>query len=325
MNGVISVIVPVYNVAAYLPQCVESLWTQNYERLEILLVDDGSTDESGAICDALARQDERIRVIHQKNGGAAAAKNTGLRAATGEYLTFLDSDDYLDPGSYGYMVLLMEELDADIVQCAIRDVYLDRTEDCILKPGRKVFTGVEYLESYTRDWSCGLMTDKLFKRKLFDGIFFEEGHKIDDEYFVYQGVMNARKVVSDDRIVYNYRRRASSVMLSPASRKQIAIDRVDYLAKRRVKVVNRFPELREKFDDDFIYQLITLSQKKDSSEESLTLIKTQLKLYMQEKGHTMPSVFLWPALLQLYFSSTEKLLAKCTDEVVIASTSGLFE
>ena len=97
MNGLISVIVPVYNVAAYLPQCVQSILTQDYPDLEVILIDDGSTDASGTICDEYAQKDGRVRVIHQKNGGAAAAKNAGLRVATGTYLSFVDSDDFLDP------------------------------------------------------------------------------------------------------------------------------------------------------------------------------------------------------------------------------------
>ena len=101
MKDVISVIVPVYNVSAYLPECLDSILSQDYEKLEVILIDDGSTDDSGAICDAYAQRDNRIRVIHQKNGGAAAAKNAGLRAATGEYLSFADSDDFLEPGAQG--------------------------------------------------------------------------------------------------------------------------------------------------------------------------------------------------------------------------------
>ena len=99
MEGVISVVVPVYNVADYLPACLDSILSQDYDALEVILIDDGSTDASGAICDDYAARDSRVRVIHQKNGGAAAAKNAGLRAAGGEYLSFVDSDDYLEPGA----------------------------------------------------------------------------------------------------------------------------------------------------------------------------------------------------------------------------------
>ena len=128
MKDVISVIVPVYNVAAYLPECLDSILSQDYDKLEVILIDDGSTDDSGTICDDYARRDSRIRVIHQKNGGAAAAKNAGLRAATGEYLSFADSDDFLEPGAYAYMLAVLKENDADIVRCAFQNRFRTRTE-----------------------------------------------------------------------------------------------------------------------------------------------------------------------------------------------------
>ena len=220
MKDVISVIVPVYNVAAYLPECLDSILSQDYDKLEVILIDDGSTDDSGAICDDYARRDRRIRVIHQKNGGAAAAKNAGLRAATGEYLSFADSDDFLEPGAYAYMLALLKENDADIVRCAFQNRFRTRTEQWLAGEDRCVMEGKAFLVRFTTDWTCGLLWNKLYKRALFDGIFFEEGHKIDDEYFTYQGVMNAAKVVCDPRVVYNYRQRASSVMQSPAARAQ---------------------------------------------------------------------------------------------------------
>ena len=118
MKDMISVIMPVYNVAQYLPQSIESVLNQDYRNMELILIDDGSKDASGEICDRYARSDSRVRVIHQKNGGAAAAKNAGLRAASGEYLSFVDSDDYLQPNVYGYMVRTLLDCGADVVQFA---------------------------------------------------------------------------------------------------------------------------------------------------------------------------------------------------------------
>ena len=100
----VSVIVPVYNIAAELPRCVESVLAQTWDALEVILVDDGSTDGSGSLCDSFARQDARVRVIHQKNAGVSAARNAGVSRATGEYLAFVDSDDYVEPELYEKMV-----------------------------------------------------------------------------------------------------------------------------------------------------------------------------------------------------------------------------
>lgn len=215
MNETISVIVPVYNVAAYLPQCLESILNQDYGDLQVLLIDDGSTDDSGAICDQFAAQDSRIQVIHQKNSGAASAKNAGLRAASGKYLSFVDSDDYLEPGVYGFLVKTLEEARADAVQGAFQEVYQSRTEVRPLKP--ETLEGFDYLLRFPKDFTCALLWNKLYRRELFNGVFFEEGHKIDDEYFTYQGFLQPRKVVCTDRVIYNYRKRASSVMGLPGS------------------------------------------------------------------------------------------------------------
>ena len=129
----ISVIIPVYNVEKYISQCLDSVCNQTNRDLEIILVDDGSTDASGKICDEYACHDKRIHVIHQKNSGAAAAKNAGLRVASGEYLSFVDSDDFLELNAYYYMIQIMQTQNADVVQCSYRDVFKNYVKDHILK------------------------------------------------------------------------------------------------------------------------------------------------------------------------------------------------
>ena len=311
MNDLISVIMPVYMVETYLSQSIESVLNQDHRNLELILIDDGSPDGSGAICDAYAAKDSRVRVIHQKNGGAAAAKNAGLRIASGTYLSFVDSDDYLDPDVYAYMVDLLRSQNADVDQCAIRDVYQDMTQDQIVKPGRKIWDTQDYIEQYLYDWTCGLMTDKLYRRCLFEGIFFEEGNRIDDEYFTYQGMMNAARIVSDDKVIYNYRRRKSSVMISPESQNRIAYDRVDFMAKRRKNVIARFPQLRRKYDRDFTYLLMDLVRRPYNTIDSIRLIQDSLREYLGEKGHTPISVMQWYDIFCLRFSKPEKLLQQC--------------
>ena len=311
MEGVISVIVPVYNVAAYLPECLDSVLGQDYAALDVILIDDGSTDASGAICDAYAARDSRVRVIHQKNGGAAAAKNAGLRVAGGEYLSFVDSDDYLEPGAYAYMVDLLRQTGAEMGCFAFRNAYRDRTEDFVPYSGWRVLKGTDYLRLFaTADWSCALLWNKLYRRELFQGVFFEEGHKIDDEFFTYQGVMNAGRVVCDERIVYTYRRRASSVMLSEKSRKQIALDRIDYTVKRRKTVISRFPELRREFDVQFLDAMIYLTEDPVATPESIRMAQRNLKDYLRQKGSTRPPRYFWKGLLKLYFTDAEKLAGR---------------
>lgn len=324
MKDLISVIVPVYNVAAYLPQCLDSILSQEHEALEIILIDDGSTDASGALCDQYAAKDGRIRVIHQKNGGAAAAKNAGLRIAVGEYLSFVDSDDFLEPGAYRYMLETLKECGADAGEFAFRDVYRNRAEEQVLFPERRVLEGLDYLVRFTQSYTCALLWNKLYKRSLFDGVFFEEGHKIDDEFFTYQGFLNARKVVCDGRIVYNYRRRASSVMLSPVSRSQLAKDRIEAHTKRREKVVERYPQLREIFDSEYLDALIYLGEHPSNTPESYRMLKKCLADYLRQRGNTFPPRRFWRGLLALWVTPVEKLYARYGREQENGKTEDCF-
>ena len=311
MKGVISVIIPVYKVERYLRECLESVLTQDYDALEVILIDDGSPDGSGAICDEYAAKDSRVKVIHQKNGGGAAAKNAGLRIATGEYLSFVDSDDTLEPGAYRHMRSLLEETGADIVQCAFRDVYVGRWEDQIFRKGREEEDKFSYLTRLPEDWTCSLLWNKLYRRALYEGVFFEEGHRIDDEYFTYQGILNAEKILYDDRVIYNYRRRLSGAMASPAAREQLIFDRADCMDKRRKVVKKTLPELKKTYDRTYLDALGYLAKSPDNTEKSLQMLKNRLKAYFLETGNSIPSPYLWQSLARLLFGSPKKLLAEC--------------
>lgn len=309
MNQTISVIVPVFNVAGYLPQCVDSILSQDYGNLEVILIDDGSTDGSGEICDRYAALDSRVRVIHQKNGGAAAAKNAGLRLATGEYLAFADSDDYLEPGAYGFLMKILLENGADAVQGSFREVYRNRAEE--QRISEEILEGYDYLLRFPKDFSCALLWNKLYRRALFDGVFFEEGHKIDDEYFTYQGFLQPRKVVRMDRVVYNYRKRASSVMSSPESAERLVLDCLDSAAKRRQRILDTLPQLREPFDENYLDVIWYLSGNEGSTERTLQALKGSLHSYLREKGRTRPPVYLWRGLAKLWLIPVPRLLALC--------------
>ncbi len=315
MDGVISVIVPVYNVAAYLPQCLDSILGQDYENLEVLLIDDGSKDDSGAICDAYAARDSRIRVIHQKNGGAAAAKNAGLRVATGEFLSFVDSDDFLEPNVYGYMVELLRSTGADAAEFGFSDLYRNREEDQVLYDQRQMVSGREYLIRFTTGWTGALLWNKLYKRQLFQGVFFEEGHKIDDEYFTYQGFLTAETVVLDNRIIYHYRRRSSSVMQSVEAREQRQIDRIDALEKRRRKVTETVPELKQVFNTHYVDALIYMSEYPENTPRTIRLLKQHMWAYLTHPGNTLPPKRFWKGIFRLTVTPEDRLLELCSGEV----------
>jgi len=322
VNNTISVIVPVYNVAAYLPECLESILRQDYRELQVLLIDDGSTDDSGIICDRFAAQDGRVQVIHQKNGGAAAAKNAGLRAATGKYLSFVDSDDYLEPDVYGFLVKTLEETRADAVQGAFQEVYRGRKETRPLKP--ETLEGFDYLLRFPKDFTCALLWNKLYRREIFAGVFFEEGHKIDDEYFTYQGFLQPRKVVFIDRVIYNYRKRASSVMASPESAEQRILDCLDSIAKRRQKVRAQVPELSRAFDENYLDALWYLSGNAGNTKRSLTALKSGLREYLFRFGNRFPPRYLWKGLFHLLTTPTDTLLADCAARRQAANVEDFF-
>lgn len=306
----ISVIIPIYNVESYLPECLDSVVSQTYRDLEILLIDDGSQDNCGAICDEYAARDPRIRVVHQPNGGAANAKNAGLRAATGELLSFVDGDDYLEPGAYELMAREMTASGADVIQCSYRDVYQNRRRDRIMVPEQTEWDTTEYLTRFTTDWTCSLLWDKLFRRRLFNGVFFEEGRRIDDEFFTYQGIMNAQKILHLPDIVYNYRKRASSVMQSPETRQQIVLDKLDYLKKRREKVLVRFPELKQTFDLNYVERLYVLSKDTAASSESIKISQRMLRAYFTEGKPCRMKLPFRMELYNLALASPERWLKK---------------
>ena len=308
MKETISVIIPVYNVKKYLPEALESALKQDYQKLQVILIDDGSTDGSAEICDEYARIDNRIIVIHQKNGGAASAKNTGLRVATGEFLAFLDSDDYLETGAYTFMVEQLRKYQADMVQCCFQNVFRDKIETQVGFSKIEEYTCVSYLELFTKDWTCGLLWDKLYRRKLFEDVFFEEGHKIDDEFFTYRGVMNATKVVRVPKVIYNYRKRLSGVMLSKDFQEKIVLDKLEYLSIRRKIVTEKFPELKDVFDEHYLNMLLIVSKDSSASAEGMRKIKQLLKEYNSEARKISVNFGLKRRLIRLKYKSVEKLL-----------------
>lgn len=198
----ISVIVPVYNVEPYLRKCLDSIVNQTYRNLEILVIDDGSTDSSGKICDEYA-QDSRVRVFHTENRGLSCARNLGVENAKGEWLGFVDSDDWIEPDMYECLVRRAEETKAEIVECGIRQERLNKK---IIDHRRTlaVFTGNEAVyELIHGRLSTGVM-NKLWRRQCFEEIRFPDGKVYEDIATSYRVFLNAQTVCSIDEIKYHY-------------------------------------------------------------------------------------------------------------------------
>lgn len=238
MKELISVIVPVYNVEEYLEECIESLIKQSYEQCEIILVDDGSTDKSGRICDSYANRDARIKVIHKENGGLSSARNAGLDIMQGEYIAFVDSDDFVHVDYLKDMKQLAQKYEADLVCC-----HFTQGESCVWPEQgvdkEVVRRGKDILNKMNEDdVTITVVWNKLYKAEFFKkyALRFEIG-KIHEDMFMTPQVLNLCKVmVISDKQLYYYRIRSNSIMTSAFSVKRLQIFealefRIDFLKK----------------------------------------------------------------------------------------------
>lgn len=202
----ISVIIPVYNCEQYLPACLDSVLNQTYQDLEMILVDDGSKDASGRICDEYEEKDKRIRVIHQENHGVSHARNVGMTLVTGEAVSFIDSDDTLEPEMYALLAGLMQEHEADIAHCGYKHIVGEEIR--LVHDTKRVIpqNAQEALDCFVsgRLFGGGLW-NKLFRAQLIEGTAFREDLKInEDVLFNFDAFRKAKKTVFADHALYNY-------------------------------------------------------------------------------------------------------------------------
>lgn len=213
-SPLVTIIVPVYNVAPYLERCVDSLIAQTWRKLEILLVDDGSTDGSGSICDRYAEADSRIRVIHKENGGLSSARNAGLDAAAGDCIGFVDSDDWIAPDMYARMLALMGKYDAQMVCAGRYDVDEKTGEKTVgLCPAKEeCITGEELAgRIFLWDGCDSSACDKLYRRELLQFFRYPEGKVCEDVPVTYRLALNAQRAVLCDKPLYYYFHRSGSI------------------------------------------------------------------------------------------------------------------
>lgn len=253
----ISVIVPVFNVELYLERCIDSISAQTYKNLEIILIDDGSTDRSGEICDAYVKKDSRVRVCHKCNGGLSSARNIGLDMAEGEYIGFVDSDDYIAPDMYDSLYSFMSE-DVDLVSCGI--VRID-------KRGHKTVTGdargpvyLDNVESVRelllRRYLAFSACDKLMKKKIVGELRFPENRVCEDLPFSYNVVKRCKKIVNIGNCKYFYSYRSDSISRRPFYARRI--DYVLFAGDILRDVRSRYPSLRKEAELLYIINMISI-------------------------------------------------------------------
>ncbi len=241
-NDLISVIIPVYKVEKYLDKCVQSVVEQTYKNLEIILVDDGSPDGCPAMCDEWAKKDSRIKVIHKENGGPSDARNVALDIAKGDYIMFLDSDDYVDLKVCEVLLGLSKEHEADVAICNFYQVF--ENEPFEEKPNKR-----EILKVYEREsrfeplkYFC-IQTivawGKLYKKNIFKNIRYPKGKLNEDEYVVHKYLYEAKKIVYTSQKLWYYLKREGSIMsrLSKVYEKsnlEPFRERIDYFIEKGV-------------------------------------------------------------------------------------------
>ncbi len=239
----ISVIVPVYNVEKYLPACLDSLVEQTYQNLEIILVDDGSTDSSGRICDEYAGKDSRIQVIHKKNAGVAMARNSGIICATGEYISFVDSDDWLAKNAYRILYWGLKKYHAQCtVGCCVHVV--DKGGKLVYEKtkGRPLWCGDSRKAMKRVLLEGSAIWNRLFKREVFDTVRFPKGRVNDDEVAALHAYERCEKVVFLNRYTYFYRLRKNSVTTSAFSLRNLdfyynSLDNFEFIRKTAPRLI----------------------------------------------------------------------------------------
>lgn len=245
----ISVVVPIYGVEKYLDKCVASIVNQTYPHLEIILVDDGSPDGCGALCDEWVKRDNRIKVVHKENGGLSDARNAGIPYATGEYISFVDSDDYLDSTFYERLYTTMQETGAEIVECATRYVGENGSELKIRPSKEGMFDKLTALKLlilenglYQTVWN------KLYRREVVDGLLFAKGRYNEDEFWTYKVFDRAEKIVAFQEPLYNYLQRKSSIIGAGYNVKRL--DGLDALFERMI-YLEKYVELADLVRQEF--------------------------------------------------------------------------
>ncbi len=210
----ISVIVPVYKVEKYLPACVESILAQTHKDLEIILVDDGSPDGCGAMCDEYARKDSRVRVIHKENGGLSDARNAGLAVCRGDYIGFVDSDDYIAPDMYETLAAFAEREDLDVAMCGVTRVWSDHEEGSDdFAPMVLTDRDEMIYQIFANPYNCSTpaVWCRIYRASRYKNLLFERGRYMEDVYYTLPCIERARRFGICCERKYFYNRRGESI------------------------------------------------------------------------------------------------------------------
>ena len=240
----ISVIVPVYNVEQYLERCVDSIINQTYTNLEIILVNDGSTDNSGKLCDELAKKDERIRVIHKENGGLSDARNRGIDESESDLVGFIDSDDYIDSDMYEVLLKNLNNTDADLSMCALYDVYNNTPEAQVTNKETWKLSSEQAIKMVMEAKILSVTAvNKLYRKSLFTDLKFEVGKIAEDAFIMIKLLDKCEKIVATNEKKYYYVHRENSITTQKFSTKFLNV--IEAYEQNSNIILEKYPKLKD--------------------------------------------------------------------------------
>ncbi|MDD3173534.1 MAG: glycosyltransferase [Herbinix sp.] len=288
---IISVIVPIYKVEKYLDRCIKSIQNQTYKNLEIILVDDGSPDNCGVMCDEYAEKDDRIKVIHKANGGLSDARNIGIEASTGDYIVFVDSDDWLDLDMIEVLYNIGIKYKADIVECSFRNVYSDWiieetkcTAEIVEGDSLKALEGM-------LDWKYfkPVAWNKLYKRSIIGGIRYPKGKIHEDEFTTYKYFYAAKKLVYLDVSKYNYDKSRTDSITGDKFKEsnlykcEALRERIDFFKEHKIVL------LEEKINNVYCWVLLDSMYKCYKNKLKGPMVKNTLNLLNKDLNYFLNS------------------------------------
>ncbi|MCR5379856.1 MAG: glycosyltransferase [Lentisphaeria bacterium] len=263
----ISIIVPVYQVEKYLEKCINSIIAQTYKNLEIILVDDGSTDNCPAICNRFQAEDSRIKVIHQENGGLSHARNVGVEHATGDFIGFVDSDDWIEPNMYEVLMSALQETGADI-PVSDRQMEFEGSQPVqinVKKDQRKLYSSEEAVKNIIKGGGIirNSVWNKLYRRTVLANISFTEGKIHEDILWTPKIVSNACLLSCSTTPLYHYLQRPKSLSHNDEHSIKKMKDKIEMVEQRTKYICNHYPSLKKlailKLQNTYCYEFVKIS------------------------------------------------------------------
>lgn len=302
----ISVIVPIYKVEKYIDRCVESILAQSFAEFELILVDDGSPDSCPQICDEYAKKDSRISVIHKKNGGLSDARNAGIDVAEGEWLAFIDSDDYVHEDYLKTLYNAAIENDADLVVCDF--VRVDEEDKSVEKthvfPELVTDDKIKMFEHLNKTWRIRPAWNKLYNKSLFENLRFDFGKIHEDDFIIHHVLWNSRRIAVINDVLYYYLIRANSIMGSKNTKSELdgleaAIEQCEFCKN------NKLPLNEVMFYPEYLDTVLSMkiNMKKQYRKRYRKLKKRFAKMYFSKKTNRNLKGF-----FKLYFNGIYKTL-----------------